>query len=583
MKKILLTFSAFALASSYFFGQTSNCSVKISSIKTKICSDESTKLEAISSNTISAANFSENSEVFNFSTFTDQNALKSVKALINSGTIQGVALPLPISNLNKESKLELNGITIKNAVISSGSLNLQFTTDLNQDLKIAFELPYFKIGGKALTDTILIKGNINAKPGELFTSIISLNLTNAIVDFTAEDNTKSNIIKYNIIPTINISTKIFTGKETGSLKVELKDLKFAENITYKWFKNNTQLSDNTPNITVKDAGKYFVQTTSNCGTVKDSIEITVVEKPSNKLTVNGNIKFCEGKEKTILKAVANPKYTYKWTDASIDSMLTITKSGDYSATITNDICVTQSEVVKITVVEVPSNKININGPLTFCEGKNKTILKAAENPKFTYKWSNDSKESYVTIDKSGDYSVTITNDICSTPSEVIKIKVNPNPVIKLSIKDTTIYKGDILNLKVSGASSYVWNTKSKYDTISIKEAGTYTVVGTNEFGCTSADSMKLSVKVKTTGISDLTSTNFEVYPNPASNNVYISSANFTNSTLRIYDLIGNEVFHQAINTEVTEVPVHEFAKGMYLVKIENGNAITIESKHFVVE
>ncbi len=260
---------------------------------------------------------------------------------------------------------------------------------------------------------------------------------------------------------------------------------------------------------MKDAGKYFVQTTSNCGTAKDSIEITVVEKPSNTLTVAGN--------------------------------------------------------------------------LTFCEGKEKTTLKAAVNPKFSYKWSNASKDASITVDKTGDYAVTITNDICVTESEVIKIKVNPNPIVTLTKKDTTIYKGDAVKIKANGATSYVWNTNSKSDTITIKDAGVYKVVGKNEFGCTSADSMKLSVKVKTTGISDLTSTNFDVYPNPASKNVYISLANFTNSTLRIYDLIGNEVFHQVINTEVTEVPVYEFAKGMYLVKIENGNATTIESKHFVVE
>jgi hypothetical protein len=189
----------------------------------------------------------------------------------------------------------------------------------------------------------------------------------------------------------------------------------------------------------------------------------------------------------------------------------------------------------------------------------------------------------ITISKSGDYSATITNDICVTQSEVVNIKVNPNPVIKLSKKDTTIYKGDIVKLKVFGASSYLWNTKSQSDSITIKEAGTYTVVGTNEFGCTSSDSMKLSVKVKTTGISDLASEKFQVYPNPASNNVYISVTNFTNTTLRMYDLIGNEVFHQEIKNEVTEVPVNQFAKGMYLVKIENANSNSIESKRFVVE
>ena len=505
MKKILLTISAITIASSSFFGQ---CKVTLSTEKSKICSDLSTILKAIPSNSVSAANFSEKTEVFNFSNL-DENTLKLAKSIISSPFSIGIALPIPLTNLNKETTIDLNGLKYKNAVVSSGSLKIKFSTDLNQDMKIVFELPNFQINNKPIKDSIFIKGNQNAILGTTFSDSVTLNLTNAIVDFTGGDTTKYNLIKYDVIPSITISTNKFTGKETGNLKVEINDLKFAENITYTWFKNKTKLIDATPNITVKDAGKYFVQTTSNCGTAKDSIEITVVEKPSNKLSVNG--------------------------------------------------------------------------PLTFCEGKNKTILKAASNPKYIYKWSNASIDSNVTITKSGDYLVTIINDICVTESEMVKIKVNPNPVIKLSKKDTTIYKGDIVILKVSGASSYVWNTKSKYDTISIKEAGTYTVVGTNEFGCTSSDSMKLSVKVKTTGITDLASDNFQVYPNPASNNVYISVANFTNTTLRMYDLIGNEVFHQVIKNEVTEVPVNQFAKGMYLVKIENANSNSIESKRFVVE
>jgi hypothetical protein len=421
----------------------------------------------------------------------------------------GINIPVPIPEFSKETKLPIPNLTLKNTVVTSGKLKLTLYTKLNQDLRIIFELPYFNINGQSLKDTIEIKGDGTKDSTTLFTSTIETDLSNAIIDFTGGNPSESNIIKYKVIPSVTISTNKFTGKETGNLKVELNDLKFAENITYTWFKNKTKLIDATPNIIVKDAGKYFVQTTSNCGTTKDSIEITVVEKPSNKLSVNG--------------------------------------------------------------------------PLTFCEGKNKTILKAASNPKYIYKWSNASVDSNVTITKSGDYLVTIINDICVTESEMVKIKVNPNPVIKLSKKDTTIYKGDIVKLKVSGASSYLWSTKSTSDTISIKETGTYKVVGTNDFGCTSSDSMKLTVKVKTTGITDLASDKFQVYPNPASNNVYISVANFTNTTLRMYDLIGNEVFHQVIKNEVTEVPVNQFAKGMYLVKIENANSNTIESKRFVVE
>ncbi len=508
MKKLLLTFSTITMISFSFFGQTNTCTVKISTNETKICSDKSARLQALPSNSVSAANFSETSEVFNFAAL-DKAKIEQIKPSINGGFLQGIALPIPVSQINKESVLDLNGLKLKNTVVNSGKLNIQLTTNLNQDIKIAFELPNFLINGKPISDVVLIKGIEDAPADSLFTSNIFLDLTNAIADFTGGDPTKYNIIKYKITPSITISTKKFTGKETGNIKVELNNLTFAENISYKWSKNGVPLNQVTPNIDVQEAGKYVVQTTSNCGTVKDSIEITVVEKPSAKLTVAG--------------------------------------------------------------------------PTTFCEGKDKVSLTAASNKNFSYAWSNASKDASVSITKSGDYSVTIKNDICVTQSEVVNIKVNPNPVIKLSKKDTTIYKGDIVILKVSGASSYVWNTKSKYDTISIKEAGTYTVVGTNEFGCTSSDSMKLSVKVKTTGITDLASDNFQVYPNPASNNVYISVANFTNTTLRMYDLIGNEVFHQEIKNEVTEVPVNQFAKGMYLVKIENTNANTIESKRFVVE
>jgi hypothetical protein len=502
MKKIVLTLSAIVLASTYFFGQ---CTVEISTPNLKICSNQSAILTSKPFSLTSVPNILDSSEIINLSTVKD--ITPDMVKIINSMGGSGISLPIP--NFSKETEVNLPGIKLINTNVTSGSINIKFSTNLNQDLTIVFELPYFKIDGKPLVGTLSIKGNSNAKAGTIFTDEIKLDLTNAKIDFTAGKPSNYNIVSYKVTPTLSLSTKSFTGKETGNLKVEINDLKFAENITYSWFTEKTKLNDDTPNITVKDAGKYIVETTSICGTARDTIEIFVVEKPSNKLTVNG--------------------------------------------------------------------------PLTFCEGKTKTILKAASNPKYIYKWSNASIDSNVTITKSGDYSVTITNDICSTPSEVIKIKVNPNPVIKLSKKDTTIYKGDIVILKVSGASSYVWNTKSKYDTISIKDAGTYTVVGTNEFGCTSSDSMKLTVKVKTTGITDLASDKFQVYPNPASNNVYISLANFTNTSLRMYDLIGNEVFHQVIKNEVTEVPVNQFAKGMYLVKIENANSNTIESKRFVVE
>lgn len=504
MKKILLSISAIVLASSNFFGQ---CKVTLSTEKPKICSDETTSIKALVSHITSVPNIADSFQIFDLGNVKDINS--NIISGVNMGILKDLTFPIP--NLEKETNMNIPNLKLKNTVVTSGSLDIKFTTDLNQNLQIIFELPYFKINGKSLIDTIQISGNQSAQAGEKFTSNINIDLSNAIIDFTAGDPAKFNVISYKITSSLTLKTTILTGKETGDLKVTLNDLKFAENITYSWFTEKTKLNDNTPNVTVKDAGKYIVETTSNCGTARDTIEIFVVEKPNDKLTVSG--------------------------------------------------------------------------PLSFCEGKDKAILKAATNPNFTYKWSNDSKDASVSIDKSGDYSVTITNDICVTESEVVKVTVNPNPSVKLSLskKDTTIYKGDVLNLKATGATSYEWNTKSNKDTINIKDAGVYKVTGTNQYGCSSSDSVKVSVKVKSAGIADVQNMNFNVYPNPATEKVFIQLENYTNTSLKVYDLIGNEVFKQVIKETITEIPVSHLTKGMYILKIENVLSNTHESKRLIIE
>ncbi len=188
MKKLLLTFSTITMISFSFFGQTNTCTVKISTNETKICSDKSARLQALPSNSVSAANFSETSEVFNFAAL-DKAKIEQIKPSINGGFLQGIALPIPVSQINKESVLDLNGLKLKNTVVNSGKLNIQLTTNLNQDIKIAFELPNFLINGKPISDVVLIKGIEDAPADSLFTSNIFLDLTNAIADFTGGDPT----------------------------------------------------------------------------------------------------------------------------------------------------------------------------------------------------------------------------------------------------------------------------------------------------------------------------------------------------------------------------------------------------------
>jgi hypothetical protein len=69
------------------------------------------------------------------------------------------------------------------------------------------------------------------------------------------------------------------------------------------------------------------------------------------------------------------------------------------------------------------------------------------------------------------------------------------------------------------------------------------------------------------GMSEKTSfINFQLYPNPATYEFSVSSRNGKNTTLKIFNLTGQQVYQAAFQTE-TKVNVAGFPAGMYLVKI----------------
>lgn len=497
MKKILLSILTLVLGTSNFFGQ---CKVTLTSNKQKFCSDESSILTATPSDLRSIPDFSDSKKVF------DVNDLKLDKAyisLINSGTLSG--LTFPFNETSGEFNMNIQGVQLKNTVISSGKLMITIETDLKQDLKVVFELPYFKINGKTLKDSIMVTGNTNS------TGLVSFpkefDLTNAIVDFSSGDPSKYNIVSYKVKPSIKITSKIFTGSEIGNLKIDLKNLTFTENISYKWFLNNNEIGDkNTPNIEVNKSGTYKVITTSNCGTAEESIDITVVERPSKEVSVLGNLTFCDG-DSVKLKALGTG--SYKWTNNAIT---------------------------------------------------NETIIK-----------------------KSGDYNVTITNDICTSTSENIKVTVNENPIVKLNHKDTTIIIGSNLTLKANGAKSYEWNNNSKQDTLLVTQAGTYTVVGKNEFGCTSSATIKVDVREKGAGLSNLNNVKVAVSPNPSSDILNVTVEEFKNKAISLVDLRGNLILKQTLNSVNTTIAVDSFAKGIYILNVVDGSNSVLNSQRVVIE
>ncbi len=79
-------------------------------------------------------------------------------------------------------------------------------------------------------------------------------------------------------------------------------------------------------------------------------------------------------------------------------------------------------------------------------------------------------------------------------------------------------------------------------------------------------------------ISEVSSMNFEVYPNPTSDVLTVSSE-VENGTIMVHDLIGKVVLSQNINSNLNVLNVSELPKGVYLVTVSNGTEST--TKRFI--
>lgn len=118
--------------------------------------------------------------------------------------------------------------------------------------------------------------------------------------------------------------------------------------------------------------------------------------------------------------------TYKWNTGSTDSIISISKSGTYSVEVTIEGCVLTDTVV-VVVPPDAQNKVEIlclhpdcsgRGDTTLCEGK-KIQLSATAVPG-QYAWSTGALDSIITVNKTNNYAVTVTNR-CGTYNDDVDI------------------------------------------------------------------------------------------------------------------------------------------------------------------
>ncbi len=143
------------------------------------------------------------------------------------------------------------------------------------------------------------------------------------------------------------------------------------------------------------------------------------------------------------------------------------------------------------ITVMPKPDVNIGNDTLICEG---TVLTLNAGPGFdSYIWNTGSSDSTIIISMPGLYWVQVTNEFGCIATDSINIELLPSPEINLG-NDTLICVGDSLSLSAGpGFESYLWSTGSTDSTIVIDTTGIFWVEVTNEFGCSSIDSITIGI------------------------------------------------------------------------------------------
>jgi gliding motility-associated-like protein len=230
-------------------------------------------------------------------------------------------------------------------------------------------------------------------------------------------------------------------------------------------------------IGANDVGTFnlFFKVFTCNDSITDTLQISIQSSINGSLSVSPNDTICQGQTVTL---TASGGVSYLWNTGAQTASIQATTAGIYSVTISGA-CGQVILSDTIVVLPLPNPSITVNGNTAICQGDSVQLVASGGN---SYTWSNGQTGSSIFVSNAGSYTVTATNNCGNATSSAVNISINPLPNVSITASQTGICGTQTVTLTASGASSYIWNTSANTATITINQAGTYSVIGTNNCG-----------------------------------------------------------------------------------------------------
>ncbi|NCA78038.1 MAG: hypothetical protein EOM90_17060, partial [Alphaproteobacteria bacterium] len=231
-------------------------------------------------------------------------------------------------------------------------------------------------------------------------------------------------------------------------------------------------------------GEQSVITYAIGGLFPDSCEYVIVILPLPVVECPDDMEVCAGSDYINLYEGEGLFYLNEIMITGFDPL----NAGTYEITYTetNECGSTSCDFI-IEVLAMP--EIVITGALEFCKGGS-SILSAAGG--VSYLWNTGATNPEIEVAVSGNYSVTGTDENgCESTVEVL-VTVFPLPTAQIT-GELNLCEGESTILTAIGGVSYLWSTGETNASITVSEAGEYSVTVIDEHGCENMASVMLTV------------------------------------------------------------------------------------------
>ena len=122
---------------------------------------------------------------------------------------------------------------------------------------------------------------------------------------------------------------------------------------------------------------------------------------------------------------------------------------------------------------IASGSISYTGQPVLCAGNSLTLNAPVG---FTYLWSTGETTQSIDVTTTGDYTVQLSNGICTVYPATVNVINSPDETPSISsIGELTFCKGETVTLNSTSANAYTWSNGATTQTIEAAVSGTYTV------------------------------------------------------------------------------------------------------------